>query len=73
MKYITYNVRCILQFLLIGVGRPSNIYGHITLSGRLPRHIKCITVWASFHSNEWSTTGPSKAVVCAVLFVGNWV
>ena len=23
-------------------------------------------VWANFCSNQWSTTGPSKAVVCAV-------
>ena len=27
-------------------------------------------VWAIFHSNQWSTTGPSKDVVCAVLSVG---
>ena len=24
-------------------------------------------VWTIFHSNQWSTTCPSKAVVCAVL------
>ena len=25
------------------------------------------TVWAIFHSNQWSTTGLSKAMVCTVL------
>jgi hypothetical protein len=29
--------------------------------------------WASFRSNQWSTTGSSKAVVCAVLSVGKCI
>ena len=30
-------------------------------------------VWAIHLSNQWSTTGPSKAVVLAVLSVGKWI
>ena len=30
-------------------------------------------VWAIFRSNQWSTTGPSKAAVCAVMSVGKCI
>ena len=32
-----------------------------------------LAVWAIFYSSQWSTTDPSKAVICAVLSVGKCI
>ena len=38
-----------------------------------PTWWKHLQFWAIFCSNQWLTTGPSKAVVCTVLYVGKCV
>ena len=38
-----------------------------------PAQCDPFAVWAIFHFKQWSTTGPSKAMVCAILSVGKCI